>query len=149
MERIFFHYAATESLYTATVRPVFEKYGLTHMEFTVLMFLANNPRFDTAADIVRYRHLTKSHVSLSVRGLEEKGFLRGGYHEPNRKTIHLTVLEAAGEIVAAGRAAQQDFGKILFSGFSPEEYEGFVAFMRRIDNNIVEHGNAARRRQEQ
>lgn len=139
MENVFRHYAANESLYTATVSPVCEKYGLTYMEFTVLMFLANNPQFDTASDIVKYRHLTKSHVSMSVRSLEDKGLLKGEHHKPNRRTIHLTVLDAADAIVAAGRKAQQAFGKILFSGFSDSEYEQFTAFMKQIDQNIADH----------
>jgi len=139
MENIFSHYAANESLYTATVSPVCEKHGLTYMEFTVLMFLANNPQFDTASDIVKYRHLTKSHVSMSVRSLENKGLLKGEHHEPNRRTIHLTVLDAADIIVSDGREAQQKFGKILFSGFSDSEYKQFTSFMKRIDKNIADH----------
>ena len=91
MENIFQHYAAGESLYTKTVSPVCEKYGLTYMEFTVLMFLANNPQFDTAAEVVKYRHLTKSHVSMSVRSLQGRGLIRGEYREPNRRTIHLSI----------------------------------------------------------
>ncbi|MBE5772851.1 MAG: winged helix-turn-helix transcriptional regulator [Clostridiales bacterium] len=148
MESLFRHYAANESLYTATVSPVCEKYGLTYMEFTVLMFLANNPQFDTASDIVRYRHLTKSHVSMSVRSLQDKGLLKGEYHEPNRRTIHLTVLEAASPIVSDGRAAQQRYGSILFTGFSETEYELFVAYMQRIDNNITECLASRHNRQE-
>jgi len=148
MESLFRHYAANESLYTATVSPVCEKYGLTYMEFTVLMFLANNPQFDTASDIVRYRHLTKSHVSMSVRSLQDKGLLKGEYHKPNRRTIHLTVLEDADPIVTDGRSAQQNYGSILFSGFDESEYALFVAFMKRIDNNIIECLTATRIRQE-
>lgn len=139
MEDIFRHYAANESLYTATVAPVCEKYGLTYMEFTVLMFLANNPQFDTASEIVKYRHLTKSHVSMSIRSLEDKGLLKGEHHEPNRKTIHLTVLDAADAIVSDGRGAQQTFGKILFDRFSDSEYKQLTSFMRRIDENIANH----------
>ena len=148
MESLFRHYAANESLYTATVSPVCEKYGLTYMEFTVLMFLANNPQFDTASDIVRYRHLTKSHVSMSVRSLQDKGLLKGEYHEPNRRTIHLTVLEAASPIESDGRAAQQHYGSILFTGFSETEYELLVAYMKRIDNNITESLTSTHFRQE-
>lgn len=148
MESLFRHYASNESLYTATVSPVCEKYGLTYMEFTVLMFLANNPQFDTASDIVRYRHLTKSHVSMSIRSLQEKGLLKGEYHEPNRRTIHLTVLEAAEPIVTDGKSAQQNYGSILFSGFTESEYELFVAYMKRIDNNITERLTSTRIRQE-
>lgn len=140
MENIFRHYAANESLYTATVAPVCEKHGLTYMEFTVLMFLANNPLFDTASDIVKYRHPSKSHVSMSLRSLQDRGLVRGEYHEPNRRTIHLTVLEAAKAIIADGRAAQQAYGDILFAGFSEAERAQFMAFMNRIDGNITNHG---------
>lgn len=139
MENIFQHYAANETLYTATIAPVYEKHGLTHTEFTVLMFLANNPSFDTASDIVKYRHVAKSHVSLSVRTLQEKGLLRGAYHAPNRRTVHLTVQPCAAAILREGRKAQQAFGEILFSGFSPEERHQFTAFLKRIDGNIQNH----------
>lgn len=139
MENIFRHYAASESLYTATVTPVCEKYGLTYMEFTILMFLANNPLFDTASEIVKYRHLTKSHVSMSIRSLQNKGLVKGQYHEPNHRTIHLKLLEQAEPIISDGRTAQQAFGNILFSGFSESDYKQLSAYMEKIDRNITEH----------
>ena len=52
-------------LYQDTVLPVCKKYGLTYMEFGVLMFLYNNPQYNTAAQIVSMRHIPKSHVSIS------------------------------------------------------------------------------------
>lgn len=148
MENIFFHYAAIESLYTATVSPVCEKHGLTYMEFTVLMFLANNPQFDTASAIVRYRHLTKSHVSVSVRSLEDRGLVKGEHHERDRRAIHLTVLAAADAIVADGREAQQSFARILFSGFSEQESRQFTSLMMRIDKNILDHTEVTGQKQE-
>ena len=39
--------------------------------------LANNPQYDTATQIVRYRHLAKSHVSVSIRSLQERGLILG------------------------------------------------------------------------
>ena len=33
---------------------------------SILLFLANNPEYDTASEIVRVRQLTKSHVSASI-----------------------------------------------------------------------------------
>lgn len=137
MNNIFQHYVVGKNLYTLTVMPICEKYGLTYMEFTVLMFLANNPQFDTAAEIVKYRHLTKSHVSVSLRSLQEKGLVLGEYHEPNRKAIHLKVLDAAHSIISDGRAAQQSFGETLLSGFSEKERKQLREYMKRIDDNIT------------
>lgn len=39
-----------------------DKYNLKKMEYDILMFLYHNPEYNTAADIVRIRKSTKSHV---------------------------------------------------------------------------------------
>ena len=49
-----------------------DRYGLTQMEYDILMFLHNNPQFNTAAEIVKVRKSTKSHVSTSLKSLEYK-----------------------------------------------------------------------------
>lgn len=41
----------------------------------ILMFLYNNPQHNTAADIVKVRKSTKSHVSTSLKDLEGKGMV--------------------------------------------------------------------------
>ena len=66
---IFDHITDGQNLYERTVMPVCRKFGLTYMEFTVLMFLQNNPQYDTAAQIVKIRRLTKSHVSVTLKSL--------------------------------------------------------------------------------
>ena len=133
------HYASGEYLYDRMCAPLCQKYGLTHMEFVVLMFLANNPDFDTAAQIVKYRRLTKSHVSLAVRALLEKRLLIGVDGVDDRRTIHLSLLEDAEEIVKEGREVQKQFFETIFEGFSGEERNQMAEFMTRIDENIKSH----------
>ena len=77
MKNYFAHCVDVEELYENMVSPVCEKYELTYMEFTVLMFLTNNPQYDTATQIVKYHHLAKSHVSISIRSLQERGLILG------------------------------------------------------------------------
>ena len=50
--------ADSRDIYTRLIDPVCKKYGLTQMEFNILLFLANNPEFDTAAKIIRKRACT-------------------------------------------------------------------------------------------
>ena len=45
------------------------------MEYDILMFLHNNPQHNTAAEIVKVRKSTKSHVSISLKNLESKGLV--------------------------------------------------------------------------
>ena len=61
-----------EKLYSALFSPLLERCGLTQLEADILMFLANNPEYDTARDIVEKRRLAKSHVSVGVDALAER-----------------------------------------------------------------------------
>jgi MarR family transcriptional regulator for hemolysin len=110
------------------------------MEFTVLMFLQNNPKYDTAAQLVKIRRLSKSHVSVSVKGLQEKGLVRGVYYPGNQKTMHLLLTEAAEPIVEAGLRAQREFGAMLVRGFSPEEVAQLQYLTDKLHENMKQEG---------
>ena len=57
------HLFLFKRLYDQTMDPIAQQWDLTRMELDILLFLANAPAYDTAADIVERRRLTKSHVS--------------------------------------------------------------------------------------
>lgn len=130
------HYASGEYLYSKMMNPVCDEFGLTHMELTVLMFLANNPCYDTAAIIVKLRRLTKSHVSISIRSLQQQGLLTGEYRDDDHRTIHLMLTKKADPIIHSGRIAQDKFYEALLSGFTEDEKQYLIGFAARIDNNI-------------
>ena len=138
---VFEHFFAGQDLYERMVMPVCREFGLTYMEFTVLMFLHNNPRYDTAAQIVKIRRFTKSHVSISVKGLQEKGLVQGVYFPGNQKTLHLQVTDAAAPVVRAGLAAQKEFGAVLVRGFSTEEVAEFQRLTDKLHKNIKQEDN--------
>ena len=77
---------------------VCEKYQLRQMEYDILMFLYNNPQRNTAADIVRYRKSTKSHVSMSLKVLEEKGLIERRIDKDNRKRVEIYLLDSADDV---------------------------------------------------
>lgn len=131
------HQTAVKNVYARCVSEVCEHHGLTRVELDVLLFLANNPEHDTARDIVELRYLHKSQVSMALKNLEERGFLRGEYAAGNRKTVHLRLLEGAAQAaVADGRAAQEKFVSILLRGLEPEEIRAAEAFNQRVWENI-------------
>lgn len=123
-------------LYGKLMDSAAEKYGLTRMELDILLFLVNNPDFDTATDIITRRGLTKSHVSASVKSLSDKGLLERNFHGGNLKTIHLTVQDAAADIIAEGRKKQKEFGKAVFWGMGEEELQEFQNTLCKISENM-------------
>ena len=123
-------------LYGQMFVPVLEQWKLTQLEADILLFLANNPEYDTARDIVEKRHLAKSHVSVGVDALAGRGLLERQLREGNRKTIHLRLTEAAGPIVKEGRAIQREHGEILLSGFTGEERAELFRLLEKIGENV-------------
>ena len=90
---------------------VCEKYQLRQMEYDILMFLYNNPQHNTAADIVRYRKSTKSHVSMSLKVLEEKGLIERRIDKDNKKRVEIYLLDSADDIIKDGIRVQKQFAK--------------------------------------
>ena len=130
-------------LYQNTVMPVCKKYGLTYMEFSVLMFLYNNPQYNTAAQVVAMRHIAKSHVSVSVNSLMEKGLL-SGEKCPDKRITRLSVTESGASVAKNGRAAQEEFVEILCSGFSARERETFLILLNKMGANVADYFNVKR-----
>ena len=118
--------------YIRRLESVCGRFGLTRMELDVLLFLASNPTRDTAAEMIRTRGFSKSHASAAVKGLIQRGCLRGVTKSGNHKAIHLQLLPGAEEAVQAGQAAQEEFFRLLFQTISPEERETLVRVLSRM-----------------
>lgn len=78
-----------ERKYNQYRKKVMVRYDLSAAEVDVLLFLANNSQFDLAVDIVRVRKMQKSHVSLAVNKLCEKGYIQKETDAADRKKVHL------------------------------------------------------------
>lgn len=123
-------------LYQEMFLPVLDTYHLTQMEVDILLFLANNPQYDTASEIVSVRRLTKSHVSTSIEQLVQKGFLVRCYGDLNRRKIHLKLQPAARPVIEAGRLCQKKFAAVLSEGIPEQELAAASAVLGRMIENI-------------
>lgn len=128
--------ATAKKSYSRILEPVCRKYGLTRNELDVLLFLHNNPDYDRAADIVSRRGLAKSHVSLSVSTLEEKGLLRRGTDANDRRTVHLLLTEPGSGIAEEARTQQQSYFARLHEGITEEEFAVWAGITEKVCRNI-------------
>ena len=117
---------------------VCDRYGLTQMEYDILMFLHNNPQHNTAAEIVKIRKSTKSHVSTSLKKLEEKGLVERIQSEDNKKHIEIVLLDKAKLIVEAGINAQKQFAQNVLSGLTEDEKHICINIFDKICCNAEE-----------
>lgn len=125
--------------YELLSRKVCDEYGLTQMQYDILMFLYNNPQHNTAADIVKIRKSTKSHVSTSLKGLEDRGLIKRLQSVENKKHIEIVLLENAMPIIEDGIKAQKDFASNVLSGLTNEEKRICMSVFDKICRNADEY----------
>ena len=137
------------SYYELLAREVCERYQLTQMEYDILMFLYSNPQYNTASDIVKVRKSTKSHVSTSIKELENKGMIERIQSAHNKKHIEIVLLDKAEPIVEAGMDAQKQFAKNVLSGLTEEEMQICREIFDKICNNADEYLKNYKRRDDE
>jgi len=122
--------------YNTILAPVCTKWEITRNELDVLLFLRNNPRYDRATDIVTYRGIAKSHVSMSVANLESKGLLARKFDKADRRTVHLVLTEQGNDIAREAGQYQSQFFSALYQGVTEEEFALWGRVTEKVCNNI-------------
>lgn len=124
-------------LYAQMFQEAGERYGLSKLEMDILLFLHNNPGYNTARDITVMRGFAKSNVSRAVELLRSRGYLSAEAERENRKLRRLALTESVRGIVEELAGCQEAFFGILMCGFTPDERAALEDFFRRTDENMT------------
>ena len=135
----YYYFRLGLNLYEKVTTPVREKYGLSYMEFVVLLFLANNEEYKKASDIVEILGIAKSHVSATVNTLEEKGLIQRKIDKDDKRSSILEINDSAKEIIEEGRKAQKEYHDLVFGSLTEEEMEELERLQKIIEKNIKEN----------
>ena len=109
--------------------------GLSMREIHVLLFLANNPGYDTARDISELRGLSKSQVSQAVELLAAEGFLLRTPDEADRRVVHLSITPAGLPLARECQTIQTACGQRLLAGLSEEQEQQLALLLGTVLDN--------------
>ena len=104
----------------------------------ILLFLANNPDYKTARDIVEVRHIKANLVSMNVDKLVQEGYLERYAVASDRRKTKLLCTGKADPIIRKGRVVQNAFFKRLLDHVEPADQEVFFRTMELIGKNLDE-----------
>ena len=110
--------------------------GIARTSFDILLFLANNPDYNTARDIVQVRHLKANLVSIHLDRLEEEGYLVRTAVAGDRRKRALRLTEKADPIVTAGKALQQSFFSKLEENIDADSMAVFLRTLEIMNQNM-------------
>ncbi len=110
--------------------------GLTYMDIDILQFLSDNPDFNTMTNIITAKSFTKSHVSASIKGMIEKGYLTRSVMPENKKIVKLTLLPKSDAVIKKSQDCRLNFRRVAFSDISQDELEKAGDIITRIASNL-------------
>ena len=112
------------------------EFDLTQTAFDIVLFLANNPQYHTARDIVEVRRLKANLVSVNVDKLVSEGYLVREPIPGDRRKVALALTEKAGPVVERGRAFQKAFFDELAEGVCEEDRACFFRILEQVKINM-------------
>ena len=122
--------------YKAAQKKVCKAWNVPEVSMDILLFLANNPEYTTARDIVEVRSIKANLVSQHVDRMVREGYLCRKEVQGDRRKRDLSLTEKAMPIIEAGRRMQTDFFETLFHGISEEEKRTFFETMDIMSRNM-------------
>ena len=124
-----------KKFYAKQFIPLIQKSRLSMRELDVLLFLANNPDYDTARDIAEFRSLAKSQVSQAVELLAAEGLLLRTPDTADRRVVHLTITQEGAPIAKEAQKIQARCGQHLFAGLSAEQMQQLHTILEIVLHN--------------
>ena len=124
--------------YKAAQKKVCKAWNVPEVSLDILLFLANNPEYTTARDIVEVRSIKANLVSQHVDRMVREGYLCRKEVQGDRRKRDLSLTEKAMPIIEAGRRMQTDFFETLFHGISEGEKRAFFETMDIMSRNMDE-----------
>lgn len=124
--------------YSKMCKPLCREIKMPQTAFDILMFLANNPRYKTAGDIVEVRKLKANLVSVNVDKLVTQGYLTRQSAEDDRRKIYLECTDKAKPIIEKGRELQADFFDSFFKNTDEKMKKAFFETVEIMNKNLDE-----------
>ena len=124
--------------YTAVCKPLCQTLKLPQTAFDILLFLSNNPAYQTAADIVEVRKIKANLVSVNVDKLVRDGYLTRESMPGDRRKTRLLCTEQAQPVIMQGRQLQSAFLQRLFAHTDQQMQNAFLKTISIMDKNLNE-----------
>ncbi len=117
--------------------PVCKKFNLNQSDLDLILFLANNPAYNTAKDVCEIRGIKKGIVSVTTERLVQSGYLLRKNDDADRRIQRLFLTEKCSPIITDGRKMQEHFFSSVTSALTEEELSLYIQISEKIREQII------------
>lgn len=140
-EKAFTFFMNTVDVRHEMTRPLCREMDIPQPAFSILMFLADNPEYDTAKDVGKFCALKPNIVSFNVEKLVLRGFLERRPVPGDRRSVSLVCTEKAKPFIERGHVLCQKFAEVLWDGVTDEEKAVLHSCWEKMNQNLIQYKN--------
>jgi len=124
-------------IYDYLCQPICKKYDIQQTALDIVLFLANNPEFNTAKYVHKYRGIKQSMVSFHVEKLVQDGYVEREVVPTDRRQVRLHCTAKAEQMIEDGRKMQQLFMRCITENVTEEQKELYMGVLQTLKSNIM------------
>lgn len=118
------------------MRPFMQALGLSTGQPKILSFLRMRDGC-MQKDLAEYCNIEPATVSRLLNHMEERGLIARRIDDGNRRAVRISITETGKETEQRMRLYFQEVNRISLDGFSEEEREQFMDYLRRMHENLT------------
>lgn len=118
------------------MRPFMQALGLSAGQPKILSFLRMRDGC-MQKDLAEYCNIEPATVSRLLNNMEDRGLIARRIDDGNRRAVRISIAESGKEIERRMRLHFQEVNRISLDGFSEEEGEQFIGYLRRMHENLT------------
>jgi DNA-binding MarR family transcriptional regulator len=103
----------------------------------VLMRIASQTEAYSQSELARQMHISSPAMAVSMRKLEETGYIARQVDKVDRRYNEVTVTEKGAQLVEESRRVFKEIEEQMFRGFSEEEKDQLDSLIERVQDNLL------------
>ncbi|MGN0317933.1 MAG: MarR family winged helix-turn-helix transcriptional regulator [Lachnospira sp.] len=111
-------------------------YDMKRAEFEVIYYLSICRDANSLVNISDFLNANKGHISTTVYGLIEKGYINSVHDKNDRRYMHFSLTDKGKEVAADIENVWKNIKNELYYGLTDEEIDSFKKVFLKISNNI-------------
>lgn len=113
-----------------------KQYDMKRAEFEVIYYLSICMQEDSLVNISEFLNANKGHISATIFGLNEKGYIRSVHDTIDRRYMHFSLTDKGRAVAADIQRVWKEIKQELYDGLSDEEIDSFQQTFLKICKNI-------------
>lgn len=126
-----------DQLYRSEIESKLHHLDIHWSQHMVLMRIANQKEAYSQSELARQMHISSPAMAVSMRKLEETGYIARQVDQVDRRYNEVKVTEKGAKLVEESRCAFKEADEKMFRGFSEEEKNQLESFIERMQDNLL------------